>query len=192
MKKIYITESQYKRLVENDNVNNKIIAYHGSNHMIKKFTNEFVSGEKSVDSDGPGIYFTDDKEYSEHWGNYIYTVELYPHILISSNNKNGINKNTIIKLIKMNPDWETNAYNWDENLNIGLQKSINSILSNENGKEVILDLYNTYYHGEPKLFLNNLSNIGIDGLFVKRREGPSHIIVYNPNIVKIKNIETVE
>lgn len=183
--------TKLKRSKIKENNKQPIILYHGSNYKIDKFTTDYVSGKKSMDVDGPGIYCTDNKEYAQRWGNHVYTIEIDPNILLSNINKKPLTRNIIMKLIKMSEGWEMSAYNFDEDLNKGLEKSISSILSNNNGKDSILELYNLYYRLTPKGFIKNLSNVGIDGLFVKRQEGPSHVVIYNPSIIQIKNIERI-
>lgn len=180
--KILVTEQQLK--------NTGIIAYHGSNSEISIFKNDFVGGQDAIDSQGPGVYFTDSKYDAEHFGKYLYTVNIIPNKILSDKNKKGITTKLIIDLIKLKPDWEMIAYDWDENLEKGLKLSVQAILDNDNAKDIITQVYVDYYMHEPLLYVRNCVKLGIDGISHVNVWGDGtttsqHYIIYNPNIIHI-------
>lgn len=190
--KIIITEEQLNKIISQ----NDIIVYHGSNHKFDLFKNDFVGGEKANDAQGPGIYFTDNIDDASHYGKYLYTVKLTPNKILSDRNKNGITPNLVVKLIKMCPDWEMNAYDWNENLNKGLNLSVKAIFENDNAKDIITEVYTTYYSYRPILYVKNCTQLGIDGISHKNIWGDGvsssqHYIIYNPSIVEILKIEEI-
>lgn len=190
--KIIITEKQYNQIIGNE-----IIAYHGSNKLFNTFTTEFVGAEKAVDAMGPGIYLTDNKEEdAARYGEYVYTVKISPNKLLSDKTKKGITRSEIIKLIKMKPDWEMNAYDWDENLIRGLNYSVNEIMNQDSAKDIITQVYIEYYLHMPKLFVNNAAKLGIDGIIHTNIWGgggqSTHYIIYNPNVLNIVKMEKLE
>lgn len=176
---------------------NKIIVYHGSNYDIQQFSNEFVGGEQAVDHMGPGIYTSDNKmEDAARYGKYTYTLSLHPNKLLSDKTKRGITKQDVIKLIKMKPDWQLNAQDWNENVYRGLMESVNTIMEQDSAKDIITQVYIDYYFHQPKLFVQNATKIGVDGIIHTNIWGgggqSTHYIIYNPNIITIEKKELTE
>ena len=77
MKKILITENQFKSLIDESTIK-PIIAYHGTNNKIDKFVTDFVGGQNAMDQEGPGIYFTTKEDDAYQYGNYVHKVLLKP------------------------------------------------------------------------------------------------------------------
>lgn len=188
--RIIITEDQLKHLI-NKPSSGDIIAYHGSNSTINAFVTDFVGGQNANDQEGPGIYFTTNKEEAMLYGSILYTVKLSPRKLLSSENKRGITRASIIKLIKMKEDWEMDAYDWDEDLLTGLNNSLVDIFEHDNAKDIITQVYIDYYRQRPKEYVNNATSLGYDGIIVSTDWGSKMIIIYNPTIIKILNIEKI-
>jgi hypothetical protein len=154
------------------------------------FQNDFVGGDKAIDAQGPGTYFTDNKDDASHYGKFLYTVRLTPNKILSDRNKRGISPGLILKLIKMKPDWEMNAYDWDENLNRGLKLSVDAILDNDNAKDIITQVYIEYYQHIPIQYVKNCVKVGVDGISHVNLWGDGvttsqHYIIYNPQILHI-------
>jgi hypothetical protein len=194
---ILITEQQLNNIINNnvepinENINKiGITAYHGSNSEIDVFKNDFVGGQEAIDAQGPGVYFTNNRYDAEHFGKYLYTVSINTNKILSDRNKKGITPKLIIDLIKLKKDWEMNAYDWDENLNRGLKKSVEAILDNDNAKDIITQVYIEYYSSQPLLYVQNCVKIGIDGISHVNVWGDGvttsqHYIMYNPNVINI-------
>lgn len=176
---------------------NEIIAYHGSNAEITNFIDGLVGGERANDAQGPGIYFTDNKEDASMYGKYLYTVRLTPRRILSDKKINGITRDEIINLIKLNPDWEMTAYDWDENPKKGFNYSLDSIFEEKNDKDRITQVYIEYYRYMPKEFVRNSVKIGVDGISKLNIWGDginksTHYIIYNPTIIQILKKEENE
>jgi hypothetical protein len=181
--KLILTEQQFKLL--NETSVNSIIVYHGSNSDFNTFLTDFVGGENATDQEGPGVYFTTSEEDAKQYGKYIYKVELTPRKLLFSNKKGSINRNTVIKLIKMRNEWELNAQDWDENINRGLNYSVDAIFNEGNDKDIITQVFIEYYRHYELDYVKNCSTLNIDGILVHKENNTKHIIVYNPKIIKI-------
>ena len=146
---------------------------------------------------GPGIYTSDNKlEDAARYGKYTYTLSLTPNKLLSDKTKRGITKQDVIKLIKMKPDWQMNAQDWDENAYRGLMESVNAIMEQDSAKDIITQVYIDYYFHQPKLFVQNATKIGVDGIIHTNIWGgggqSTHYIIYNPNIITIEKKELTE
>lgn len=171
-----------------EEINNVNTYYHGSEGKIDRFVDDFVGGKEAVDQEGPGIYFTNQKEETNYYGQYVYTVEINTDKFIkeSPNNKANITK-MITKLVKMVPDWESEAQNYDENPSIGLRRFIESTLRyNNNTKECLLQIWISFYKNNPKEFVKNCVSLGINGIIINKGNF-KHLVVYNPAIIRIKN-----
>lgn len=184
MKKVFITEKQFKSLINEAPINN-IVAYHGSPNKIDKFINDFVGGKEAIDQEGPGIYFTTDEQDASQYGENIYKVTLKPRKLLSDKSLKGITRNDVMKLIKMKGDWKDDAMNWDENPMVGLRMSIDAIFDQNNAKDIITQVYIEYYRYNPIDYVNNAAALGFDGIMLSKDWGAQHIIVYNPNIIEV-------
>ena len=133
------------------------IMYHGSNHIINKFTDEFVGQKKAVDHDGPGIYFANTDWDANQFGKYVYKVKLTPRKLTDAGNKRTVPIKNIIKLIKSAPYWESIVQNWDENTNKGLALAIKDLISYaENEKDLYQQIWVDYYFQNPILFIREM------------------------------------
>lgn len=179
----------------------KIILYHGSDNDITTFSDEFAGKDEATDSEGPGIYLTNIYNDARQYGNIIYTVEINPRKLLLQTPISKVKYNiggTMKKLMKMKEDWEYNAQDWDENPEIGLNKSIKAILEYEdNEKDAFLQIWIDYYRRRETEYMRNMVSLGIDGIMVEKKDferyegfkGCKHFIIYNPSIIKINNIE---
>jgi hypothetical protein len=189
--KLIITENQFNKLISiNENKFNDLILYHGSNHEISKFSDDFISGEKAVDANGPGIYFSDNKEDSEHYGNILYTVRLKQCNIITDKSKKELTPAKLVQLIKLNPDWQMYAQDWDENPNKGLSIFINDTFRDENNsKDMLLNVWYIFYRYQSVTFVRNCTKLGIDGINVTNNWGgggsSEHYVIYNPNIIEL-------
>lgn len=162
--------------------------YHGSNHKIEKFTDEFVSGERAIDSDGPGIYFTSSWDDARQFGTTIYTVNLKPRKVIYDKPGNLPQKD-LIWLIKNSGDWEIKAQNWAEDPKVGLTEAIKAIYSyNETPFTQLLQVYREFYNDSLK-FVRNASQIKYDAIFIEKEWGATHAVVLNPSIIEVVKVE---
>lgn len=164
------------------------IWYHGSNHKITVFSNEFVGAEEATDQEGPGIYFTSDQGDARGYGQYVYQVTLSPKKLVST--KNGqANKLQLERLIKMSPDWKEDAQNWDENPSRGLRMAIESNLDyNDTPHEQFQQIWIDFFRYKPKDYIKGMIQLGYSGVIVNKENNRKHFIVFDPSIIKIARV----
>ncbi len=166
------------------------IVYHGTDSDIQKFSDEFVGGKDAVDQEGPGIYFTTNKEETSFYGKNVYTVNLTPKKLMDTT---PINKNKwrmfTTKMLGSAPNWKNTAQNFHENPEKGFKIAVESMMDyNDTEKDLAQQIWFDFYRHEPVSFLRNMVEMGIDGIIVPRGED-NHIIVYNPNIIHVLDLE---
>jgi hypothetical protein len=182
--------------------NQGFLVYHGSPTKIAKFSDEFVSGEKSNDAEGPGIYTTNIYNDARQYGNNIYTLKLSPRKLLTEApiNKLTYNISSVLKkLIKMIDGWELTAQNWHMNPNIGLDMAIKSFIEyNDNEKDVFLQVWVDFYgYSNGISYIRDMVTLGIDGVLVDKKDferfegfkNCKHIIIYNPSIIEVRDVE---
>lgn len=168
------------------------IVYHGTPKKFESFTDEFVGGENATDQEGPGIYFTTSFDDAANYGKYIYQVKLSPRRLLDLSEDKDIDRKLLVKLIKMKPDWEMNAQDWDEDPDTGVEMAVDSAFEyNDNEKDVFLQIWIDFYRYDSVDFVRNMVKLGYDGIFVPKEHGITHIIVYNPSIIEIMDIKEI-
>jgi len=198
MKKIILTETQLKRLIDEQIkdidevvVGGEITAYHGTEDKIESFTDEFVGTEEATDQEGPGIYFTTDRDDAQGYGKMLYTVILRPNKLIDETSSENINPEELGKIIKTLPEWEMQAQNWAEDPESGLHMAIDDFIRyNDTEKDVFQQVWIDFFRYNPILFVKGMVTLGYDGQIIEKENGRRHVIVYNPDIIEVTNIET--
>lgn len=168
------------------------LAFHGSPNKIENFDDEHLGVEEATDQEGPGIYFTTSFDDALGYGSYIHTVRLSPRKLVDESSHEDISEQEIETLIRMSPHWEEDATNWAEDPETGLHTAINSIMDYaENEKDLFQQIWYDFFRHYPIEFVRGIVKLGYDGQLIKKSNNISHIIVYNPNIIQIQNIERV-
>lgn len=169
------------------------IVYHGSPAKIDTFTDEFVGGEDATDQEGPGIYFTTSQDDAMGYGQYIYQIRLSPRRLLDLSEDKNIDRNLLVKLVKMADDWEDKAQNFAEDPETGVEVAVDGAFDyNDNEKDVFLQIWIEFYRYDPVDFVRNMVKLGYDGIIVPRESGATHIIVYNPSIIEVTGVELMK
>lgn len=201
MKKIILTETQLKRLLDEQMKDigeltvdaGEITAYHGSPDKIENFTDEFVGDKDATDQEGPGIYFTTSRDDARGYGEFLYSVILRPNKLIDETSSENINPDELVEIIKTLPEWEGDAQNWAEDPETGLQMAVDSAIEyNDTEKDVFQQVWIEFFRYRPILFVKGMVTLGYDGQIIEKENGRRHVIVYNPDIIEVTNIETIE
>lgn len=173
--------------------------YHGSPVKFEKFDLDYVYiKDKSNAELGPGFYLTDNidlaKRYSTR-GGYLYTVQLKRKTYIKNANSKPYSL-MAQKFVKDMPDRETVLSNWDENPFVAENKLISSLNQyNDTLIEMIQSIWTDCYNGyEKELCTRLFKKSEIEGIITFGQPDydnkPVNILVaYNPDILKIINIE---
>lgn len=159
--------------------------FHGSNHIINSFSDEF-SG-KGIDAFGPGIYFAKDKDLAEKFGNIIYCAEIAD--FKNLNNKKSPNSNQLLNLIKLAEDWESIIQNWDENINIAIKKYINIIIK-KSEYDAFSQIWLDFYRYNPISYIRNMVNMGFGGA-IRNDDGTEVYIIFNPLLIKVIEVKKI-
>lgn len=171
--------------------------FHGSEHKIKKFTDDFVGGREAVDQEGPGIYFTSSWKNARSYGPYVYTVRLRPKKEVSTENGKKAPLREIEWLIQQAPEWESIAQNWNENSAIGLRMAAKDILQyNENPHQQFLQVWIDFFKYNPLEYVRGMTKLGYDIIYIKELESIiagenniTHAVVLNPAIIEFIDME---
>lgn len=178
-------------------------AYHGTETKIEKFTDEFVGGKDAIDQNGPGIYFTSTHDeamrYTSNEGGFIYSVRLESGKYLDSEERSAEYlsqyRDDLVKLVKMAPEWEMNAYDWSQDPETGVEIMVDSAIEyNDNEKDVFLQIWIEAYRHKEVHFVRNMSKLGYSGIFVpadKANNNGNHIIVFNPATITVEDVEVI-
>jgi hypothetical protein len=160
---------------------NSILAFHGSKNKIEKFTDEFVGRREATDQEGPGIYFTTSREDAMAYGNYLYTVELKPKKLVSTEEGKNASPIEIESLM-----------NWNPNPIKGARIAAKEFIDyDDNQHQQFLSVWSHFYRYDAVDYVRNMVKMGYDAIIVDR-ESAKHIIVLNTNIIDVKKIEEID
>jgi len=166
------------------------LVYHGSPKEIKNFSDEFVGANEATDQEGPGIYFTTSYDDARGYGEYVHVVRLSPRKLVDESSHEDISQEEIIKLIKMSSDWESHAQNWAEDPETGVLAAYNSLMEfSDNEKDLFQQIWYDFFRYNPQEFVRGMVQLGYDGQIINKEEGRKHIIIYNPNVIQLQDIE---
>lgn len=135
----------------------------------------------------PGLYFTTSKQNALNYGNYLTIVKIKSSANIF-NTKNLIDKSSVEKIVKTNPNVNNIAADWDDNTRTGIRMMIDSILMETNPIERIKAIWATVYPNDNRGFSDAMISIGIDGLVVDAL-GYKHYVIYNKNILDLVKYE---
>lgn len=171
--------------------------FHGSEHKISSFTDEFVGGKEAHDQQGPGIYFTSSWKNARWYGPYVYTVKLKPGKAVSTQDGKKASAKELEWLIKHAPDWEMHAENFHENPAQGVKIAIRGILDyNDNPHQQFLQVWIDFYRNNPVDYVRNMVKLGYDIIYITGLESMvageaniTHAIVLNPAIIEFVEME---
>ena len=156
-----------------------IQVYHGSNYKIDKFIH-YDSDKYKNESYGPGLYFTNDIDIAERYGEYLYTVQLDTKGFI--NKKSKIDKLLILKIIDDNLN-DIILSNYHENKIIARKMLIESIFNADSYIEILQNLWSEIFNMKSKKYLEECVKNKINGVTIDLNNNLKYYIVYN-----IKNI----
>jgi len=175
----------------------KKVWFHGRNNPSTDFSYDYVG--KGNDQEGAGFYFTD--SYETAWGytdghGIVIRAYLNYRKLVPTTGK--IKPKDIEFLIRNAPEYLETLQNWDENPNRAMMQAIKGYLEYRNNPS---DAFQTveadFYRGHPDLYLKSLVKLGYDGHMAEYSSeaifytNQQHMIVYNPAIIQIIDVEEV-
>lgn len=161
--------------------------YHGTNQKIKSFVDNFVG--QGIDKEGPGIYFTSSFDDAARYGDYIYVVKLHLDQAVSTE-EGAVDRNELETLIRKSPDLKSHLMDWDENPEIALKMAIDNFLDyNETPHEIFQSVWYDFFRYNPVEYVRGMVELGYDGVFVNKREGVVHAIVFNPKKIEFVELE---
>jgi hypothetical protein len=175
----------------NESRGDNLVAYHGSQHKIKKFTDKFVGGAEANDQEGPGIYFTTIPEEAKQYavgGGYLYKVNLTINKLVSNEENFDLDYLTkpITQLIKMAPNWKRVAKGYDDDIEEGLNEMIHRYIGmSMSEKEVFVGLYGEVYKSNPIAYVRNMTKLGYGGVNLPTKSGGAHIAIYDTSLINL-------
>lgn len=133
---------------------------------------------------GPGLYFTEQKDVAQMYGEYITTKQINKANIITPTSP-LFNHNQIKKMLQ-DVDKQTlitACSNWDENYSKGREIIIQQILEGKNAVEQLLNIWSeVFQHQKQKEFINLMVKHNIDGISINKNDVVFYVI-YNKNIL---------
>lgn len=186
-----IVRQVLKESIMAETTKGSFIAYHGTDHEINKFEDSFLTGDRTTQHHGAGIYFATSEENARMFGNNVYKVKITGNFISTDNPKSDVNPKDVEALMKLSDDeWELEAQNYHPDPEVGLRIAIKDAMSyGDNEVDVFMRVQSGGWYLYDRLgYVRNMTKIGIDGMIV---DAPSdwvnqkHIIVFNPDAVHI-------
>ena len=171
--------------------NQKIIAYHGTDYEIEKFSDSFIDGDRVTQHHGSGIYFATNYENARMFGNNVYKVELSGRFISDTNPISDVNPEELINLMKLSDEdeWELEAQNYHPDPEVGLRIALEDALNVKTEADAFMRIQSGGWYSYDGIgYVRAMSKIGIDGVIVtppKDWVNEKHIIMFNPNTIKL-------
>jgi hypothetical protein len=169
--------------------------YHGTTADFQKFDYQHVYNENSNAQYGPGFYLTDSPEIARGYANgngYLLIINLTRKGRIA-NQETKPKKISVEKYIQRMPDKEDVLSNWDESPHRAaslLQQSLEE--NNDTLLEMVQSVWSDCYRGHEPYFVRCLVNRSlIDGILVPQQNGVNFLIAYNPDVLKIVDVQRI-
>ena len=175
---------------------NTVIAYHGTPNQFDQFDLNLTG--KGNDQEGPGIYFTSNKEQALGYGDRVIEAKLHLNNVVSMSGK--INEDHIRKLVlqslglsdeseldEMEDDdfWESNLTNWGGSPYSAYENVVDSTLRyNHTPHEAFQAVWYECYRHNAGDYLRNMIELGYDGVVIPTAEA-THYVVFSPNAIEV-------
>jgi len=187
--KEYISEATLSKLI-----------YSGRTIKDPKLDYKYVGGKEANDQEGPGFYFTTDKDEAlsyAHPKGVVLTAEQKFTNLIT--HKTKANKKHALKLIQMAPNLDDTLTDWGfDPPYMSRQDALNELFSSmyhpDDAKETYLSIWADCYsrqNGNPD-FVKNIAKLGYDGLLIEDYKPKYHVVVYNIKKINVINVENYD
>ena len=164
--------------------------YHGRTVDSELFSYDFVGGEKAIDQEGSGFYFTNNFEnaklYAENKGVVLKCRINYKKLIVK--NRTKTNKKVVVNLIDYSPERNDVLSDFAEDLKIARLEAIQSYSNYQFSSDAYQTIEADFYKGYPKNYLQVISRF-YDGQITPHEKSLygdiKHLIVYNPQIIQV-------
>jgi hypothetical protein len=158
--------------------------YHGSTNKFDNFSFTFLGKGKGYDENGPGFYFTSNKEDALHYGQHQYEVKL--HLKKTVPLKGKIKRKEVEFLIKNAPNLYDTLTDWGEEPQEAFRYAVNSISNNDSPHDVFQTIWHDFYlrQNATDQYLTNMIKLGYDGVIIPKNE-LVHVVVFNPQKIEM-------
>lgn len=159
--------------------------YHGRTVKNKEFNTAHTG--KGKDQDGPGFYFTKNKDLARGYAypsGIVITANLSPRKLVPHNKQ--VKRSEVKALLNKAPDLSYVLENWDEDPKVAISKAISAI-SEKDSKDAFETIWFDFYRDHPAEYLKQIVALGYDGQLAT--VSSEIMVVFNPKIIEVLNVE---
>lgn len=170
-------------------LNDKHIWYHGRTVDNETFSLDYVGGERSIDQEGPGFYFTNDlqnaRSYAYPNGIVLKCQVDYKKLIIKGTaSETKTSKKIIVDLINNSPNKDYVLENFDEDPRLAMIKAVNAYLKYTDAFDSYQIVARDFYRHDAKQYLQVLSKY-YDAQLTKHDNTIYHLVVYNPALIRV-------
>lgn len=165
------------------------IFYHGTKVKFDRFDPNFASQDSSIDQNGPGFYFTTNKDEATHFAGadgVVLECILTPRKLIKS--RGVVSLGMVRILMKNAPDLDDYLTNWmdnSEDQKLAFKKAMDAFVVYNDPKETYERIWgDLYMRGHSREYMALMSKHGYDGVLVSNGL-TKHVIMLNEKKIKI-------
>lgn len=167
------------------------IAYHGTDHEISKFDTNFLTGDRTTQHHGAGIYFATNEDNARMFGDNVYKVRISGKFIDTDNPVSDVDPDELAALMKLSDEeWELEAQNYSPDPEIGLTIAVEDAMDYaENEADAFMRVQSGGWYMYDRLgYVKAMTKLGYAGMIVDPPRdwvNEKHIIVFNPDAVEI-------
>lgn len=169
---------------------NQMLFYHGAKRPFNRFSFAHVDTGSGAAQEGVGFYLTSSIKDAAAYGDHILTVAVPRRLkLVPLTGKP--NRDVIITMVSKAPDVKEELLSWGDTPQQGLMKFVNDVMK-ETPHGAYQSVWYAFYRYNSGEFVKNMAKMGFDGVLIKKRDGVTHLIGFNPFKLKIVGIRRKE
>lgn len=174
-----------------------VIAYHGTPHQFDQFDLNLTG--KGNEQEGPGIYFTTNKQQALGYGSRIIKAQLHLNNVVQLSgtiNEDHI-RTLILQSLGLSDEselesmdgsdefWDSNLSNYGESLYGAYESAVNAVLRySTSPHDAFQTVWYEHYRDNAGDYLRNMIKLGYDGVVIPAQDA-THYVVFNPNAIEV-------
>lgn len=176
---------RFDQLFKKEQQKEDTTAFHGSREEIREFTEKQIQMNKGQEL--PGMFFTsNDNDARLIGGPFVTEVRLKLVNVLATSGNSRIKRPDVLYMINKSPDIDEALARFHENPREAQFKAIDFVMKAMSVSDGFARIYEEFYKGHNKEFVKNMSNLGYDGMVIKKKDDVKHYIVFNSKAIKIK------
>lgn len=166
--------------------------YHGDTSPRVDFTSQRWDRERftsAQNENGPGLYFTSSIADAKTYGPHLYTAEMRPGFRLCSTSKRPalVLLQGLAKQAEQD-DREVFVSNFGSEWSPTAEKRALENYAHQDAYGALLTLYHDLFRYDAARWVAAMRAVGFDGVIVERHGGVQHLVVWDPQKLKIERV----